>query len=68
MTKHAEQTAQRKPYETWAEESATPAWLLAAMRAKYRWPVGREMTSDEFQRAARETAGAPFGYGRNGVK
>jgi len=68
MTKPAEQTTERKPFEAFAEAFATPAWLLAAVRARFRWPVGREVTSEEFQRAAQETAGAPIGYGRNGEK
>jgi hypothetical protein len=68
MKKPAEEAAQRKPVEVWAQESSTPAWLLAAMRARLHWAQGREVTDAEFTSAAQQTAGAPIGYGRNGEK
>lgn len=68
MTKPVEKASERKPAEKWAQEKSTPAWLLAAMRAKHRWAHGREVTEAEFTSAAQKTAGAPIGYGQNGRK
>ncbi len=69
MNKQREEAQlQRRPAEEWAREHKTPVWLHAATRARLKWAEGREVTSEEYKRATAETAGAPIGYGRNGVK
>jgi hypothetical protein len=68
MSKRDETQPQRRPAEEWARETNTPAWLHAATRTRLKWAEGREVTSDDYKRATAETAGAPIGYGRTGVK
>lgn len=41
----------RRPHEEWAAEKGTPAWLLAAARAKAEWALGQEVTEREYDRA-----------------
>jgi hypothetical protein len=55
MPKEKEMQAQnqedvRRPHEEWAAQKGTPAWLLAAARAKAGWALGQEMTEREFDR------------------
>ena len=45
----------RQPVEAWREALATPAWLFAAAVAKNRWPVGFELSEDDYKRAIRAT-------------
>ncbi len=56
MPKEKETQAQgqeeaRRPHEEWAAEKGTPAWLLAAARAKAGWALGQEVTEREYDRA-----------------
>jgi len=56
MPKEKETQAQgqeetRRPHEEWAAEKGTPAWLLAAARAKAGWALGQEVTEKEYDRA-----------------
>ncbi len=56
MPKEKEKGAQaqeetRRPHEEWAARRGTPAWLLAAARAKAGWALGREVTEEEYDRA-----------------
>ena len=41
----------RCPHEEWAAQKGTPAWLLAAARAKAGWALGQEVTEREYDRA-----------------
>jgi hypothetical protein len=41
----------RRPHEEWAVQKGTPAWLLAAARAKTKWALGQEVTEREYDRA-----------------
>lgn len=50
-----------KTVEQWAAEKATPDWLLAAARAGNRWPVGRELTEQEFDAAIEAAAHTQIG-------
>jgi hypothetical protein len=54
MPKEKETQAQeevRRPHEEWAAQKGTPAWLLAATRAKVGWALGQEVTEGEYDRA-----------------
>jgi len=54
MPKEKETQAQeetRRPHEEWAAQKGTPAWLLAAARAKAGWALGQEVTEREYDRA-----------------
>ena len=43
----------RRPYEEWARELGTPGWLLAATKAKHRWPEGKVATRAEYEAAVK---------------
>jgi hypothetical protein len=49
------------PFEAHAKNKKTPVWLVAAMKAHERWPIGREMTSDEFDAVAKKVGSIPIG-------
>lgn len=61
MTEHEHMGATTKTVETWSEEKRTPAWLFAAARAKHRWPIGREVTEAEFDKAIAATKSIQIG-------
>jgi hypothetical protein len=47
---------ERRAVEAWARAKGTPAWLFAAARACNRWPIGIELTADEFDAAVAAAA------------
>lgn len=49
------------PFEVWAERSGTAKWLLAATRARYQWPIGRELTQAAFNEAVLTTLNGRIG-------
>jgi hypothetical protein len=52
----------RKPFETWVEAKKPPAWLAAAARAMRGWPIGREVTEQEFDDALEAAGQVAIGY------
>lgn len=43
----------RHPVEKWRELLGTPSWLFAAAKVMFKWPVGRELTEEEYRQAIR---------------
>lgn len=54
---------EKKLVETWAEEKGTPVWVVAALRAYFRWALGREVTEAEFDAGAEQMANAKMTSG-----
>lgn len=50
-----------RTFEEWAQAAGTATWLAAATRACKRWPVGKELTQQEFDEAVREAASIRIG-------
>lgn len=42
---------EKKTAEQLAKELATPTWLFAAAKALHAWPIGMELTTDEYKAA-----------------
>ena len=51
--KEAEAQPTRHPVEKWRELLGTPSWLFAAAKVMFKWPVGRELTEEEYRQAIR---------------
>ncbi len=47
---------EHRPYDAWAREFDTPAWLVAAAKAGNGWGVGRELTAEQFNEAMSRAA------------
>lgn len=41
----------RKPIEFWAEVLGTPDWLFAGVKAGKQWPIGQEVTREDYEAA-----------------
>lgn len=41
-------------FEEWARTLGTPAWLLAAVRARARWPQGKLLAKEEYEKAVQD--------------
>jgi hypothetical protein len=41
----------RKAFEEWAKDKQSDVALVAAARAAFKWPVGKELTEQEFDEA-----------------
>lgn len=41
------------PVEKWRELLGTPSWLFVAAKVMFKWPVGRELTEEEYRQAIR---------------
>lgn len=54
----------RKPFEQWASEKKTPAWLAAAARAMRGWAIGREVTEEDFDAALTDAGAVAVGVTR----
>ncbi len=61
MAKKDKEKAEAKAVEAWAEELNTPAWLIAATKAKFRWPSGQLLTRAEYEKALRATESEVIG-------
>lgn len=44
-------TTPHRTVEEWRDSLGTPAWLFAAAKAKYNWPVGAELSESEYKKA-----------------
>lgn len=44
-----------RPIEEWQAQFATPDWLFAAVKAKYSWPRGQEVTESGYKAAIKAT-------------
>jgi hypothetical protein len=53
--------APRKTIEALREEKRTPDWLFAAAKALAKWPIGLELTAEEYDRVVQETANLKIG-------
>lgn len=54
--KKTEKTPKRQ-VEAFRNELGTPAWLFAAAKTKFNWPVGAELTEAEYKKAISATEG-----------
>lgn len=53
-------SGERKPYAQWGADKSTPAWLIDAARHGRGWPLGQEVTEDEFNQAVYDAANQPI--------
>lgn len=56
MGKKSEDAPARKTAEQWCIEKKTEAWLFNGAQAGLLWPVGVELTEDEYNAAIHATA------------
>lgn len=54
--------AEKKTVEALKLAHETPAWLFASAKMKHNWPVGAELTEDEYVAALTAAAEEPIGY------
>lgn len=47
----------KKTIEQWAAEKKIPAWKVSVARAFERWPVGYEVTEEQFEESLRLSLG-----------
>lgn len=57
-------SAVKEPIEAIIARKNTPAWLVAAMRVKMNWPIGREITEAQYDEGAIITGNIRIGYER----
>jgi hypothetical protein len=48
---------EKQPIEKWAEQKQLPAWEFAAAKAHESWPLGFEVTEEEFDQAVQAACG-----------
>lgn len=52
-----------KPFEQWATEKKTPAYLVAGTKNAQRWAAGREVTEEQYDAAVDAAANAKMSPG-----
>lgn len=50
------------PIEVHAKELGMPDWELAALKAFHRWPIGKVVSSTDFDNALKTLRTERFGY------
>ena len=48
---------EKQPVEKWAEQKKLPAWKFAAAKAHASWPLGFEVSEEEFDQAVHAACG-----------
>lgn len=43
-----------RAFEDWARAKKTAAWEVAAAKAMHRWPVGKEMSEADYDKAIKD--------------
>lgn len=51
MPEEKKEKTPKRQVEAWRDELGTPAWLFAAAKTKFNWPVGAELTEAEYKKA-----------------